>query len=74
MSGVARVTDRLERVASMMGRAVEVAFLAVLLVAILCVIAIMAAGTYGVLHKGDDFGFDDGGGGGGDVIMPHGAL
>ena len=74
MSDVTRFTDRLERVVSVMGRAVEVAFLAVLLVAILCVIVIMAAGTYGLLHKGDDFGFNDGSGGGGDVIMPLGSL
>ena len=50
------------------------AFLAVFFVALLCVIAVMVAGTYGMLHKGDDFDFGGGSGGGGDVIVLNGLL
>jgi hypothetical protein len=75
MSGISRVTDRLEQALSVVGRTIELLFLAALCVAILCVIAVLVAGTYGMLHKGDDFGFGGGGrGGGGDVIVLHGLL
>jgi hypothetical protein len=74
MSGLERVTDRLEDAVSVVGRAVELAFLAVFFVALLCVIAVMVAGTYGMLHKGDDFDFGGGSGGGGDVIVLNGLL
>jgi hypothetical protein len=38
-----------------------------------CVIGLVAAGFYGIVHDGDDFDVDLGsGGGGGDVIvLPH---
>ncbi|HSS67975.1 MAG TPA: hypothetical protein VLK34_05445 [Nocardioidaceae bacterium] len=74
MSALGRVSDRLEDVVSVVGRAVELAFLAVFFVALLCVIAVMVAGTYGMLHKGDDFDFGGRGSGGGDVIVLHGLL
>ena len=74
MSGMDRVTDRLENAVSTVGRAVELAFLSLLFVALLCVITVMVAGTYGMLHKGDDFGFDRGHGGGGDVVFVNGLL
>jgi hypothetical protein len=74
MSGIARVTDRLEQALGVVGRTIELLFLAALCVAILCVIAVMVAGTYGMLHKGDDFDFGGGRGGGGDVIVLHGLM
>jgi hypothetical protein len=74
MSGLARVSDRLEQALSVVGRAVELLLLAAVCIAVLCVIAVMVAGTYGVLHKGDDFDFGGNGGGGGDVIVLHGVL
>jgi hypothetical protein len=74
MSAVAKVTDRLEQIVSMLGRAVEAALLSIVLVILLCGIGLVVAGTYGVLHKGDDFGGSMGGGGGGDVIVPWGVL
>jgi hypothetical protein len=72
MSGLARVSDRLEQALSVVGRAVELLLLAAVCVAVLCVIAVMVAGTYGMLHKGDDFDFGGNRGGGGDVIVLHG--
>jgi hypothetical protein len=74
MSAVAKVTDRLEEIVSMLGRAVEAAVLAIVLVMVLCGIGLVVAGTYGILHKGDDFGRLGGGGGGGDVVVPWGVL
>jgi hypothetical protein len=75
MSGLARVTDRLEEALSVVGRAIELLFLAAICVAVLCVITLMVAGTYAVLHNGNDFDFGSGGGGGGgDVIVLHGLL
>jgi hypothetical protein len=74
MSGMERVTDRLESAVSTVGRAVELAFLSLLVVAIMCLITVMVAGTYGMLHKGDDFDFGGGHGGGGDVVVVNGIL
>jgi hypothetical protein len=73
MSGLARVTDGLERALSVVGRTFELLFLAAVCIAVLCVITLMVAGTYGILHPGNDFGFG-GGGGQGDVIVLHGVL
>ena len=71
MSAVAKVTDRLEQVVSMMGRAVEAALLAMVLVIVVCGIGIVVAATYAILHPGDDFGnFGGGDSGGGDIIAP----
>jgi hypothetical protein len=74
MSGIARVTDRLEQALSVVGRAIELLFLAAIFVAVLCVIAVMIGGTYGILHKGNDFDFGGNRGGEGDVIVLHGVL
>jgi hypothetical protein len=74
MSGIARVTDRLEQALSVVGRAIELLLLAAICVAVLCVITLMVAGTYAILHNGNDFDFGSGGGGGGDVIVLHGVL
>jgi hypothetical protein len=73
MSASARVTDRLEQVVSMMGRAVEAALLAGVLVVVLCGMGIVAAATFAILHPGDDLGNFGGGGseGGGDLIAPY---
>ena len=73
MSGLARVTDRLEQALGVVGRAFELLFLAAICIAVLCVITLMVAGTYGLLHPGNDFNFG-GGGGEGDVIVLHGVL
>jgi hypothetical protein len=72
MSGLERAADHLENAVSVVGRAVELAFLALLFVAMLCVIAVLVAGTYGLLHKGDDFGNLGGSGGGGDIVFLQG--
>jgi hypothetical protein len=74
MSGLAKVNARLEEVVTMLGRAVEAALLAIFVVIVLCGIGLVVAGTYGMLHKGDDFGFGNSRGGGGDVIVPSGVL
>jgi hypothetical protein len=74
MSGLERAVDRLEDAVSVVGRVVELAFLALLGVALLCIIVVIVAGTYGMLHKGDDFGNlgGGGGGGGGDIVFVGG--
>jgi hypothetical protein len=72
MTGLQRAADRLDDAVSVVSRAVEVAFLALVFIGVLCVIAVMVAGTYGMLHKGDDFDNFGGGGGGGDIVFVHG--
>jgi hypothetical protein len=46
---------------------VGVVFLAAALLVILCIATLVAAGTFGVLHNGNDFG--NGSGRGGDIIV-----
>jgi hypothetical protein len=38
-------------------------------VVVSCVVVLVAAGTFGVLHKGNDFHFGEGSGRGGDIIV-----
>ena len=48
---------------------VYVAFLAAVMVGVLCLAALFAAFTFAVLHPGDDFDFANGSGHGGDTIV-----
>ena len=77
MSGITRVGDRLESTAGLMRRAIDALFQAVILVGLACVAALFIAGSYGILHNGNDFDFDVNlgtGGASGDVIVPTGVL
>ena len=69
MSAISNVSERLEETVELLAHAIEVVFLAALLVVIPCVVALMAAGTFAALHPGDDFDFSGSGGGSGDVIV-----
>ncbi|MGH3506306.1 MAG: hypothetical protein ACRDO2_03770 [Nocardioidaceae bacterium] len=71
MSGLTKVSDGLDEVVSMLRRAIEAVFHAGVLVGLACIIFLLVAGTYGILHNGDDFEFGEGGGGGrgGDIIV-----
>src|SRR4051794_14266817 len=62
----------LEHTAVVLQRTMEVLFYATAAFVLVCVMALTAAGVYGIVHDGDDFGVDPGGGGGGggDVIVP----
>lgn len=70
MSGVVRVADGLDRTVSLLERAARAMVLATVVVALVCFSVLVVAGTYGILHHGDDFAFVNGsnGGGGGDII------
>ena len=73
MSGITRVGERLERTAWVMRHAIDALFQATILVGLACVAALFIAGSYGILHNGDDFDFDVNlgtGGASGDVIVP----
>jgi hypothetical protein len=67
MSTISTASKCMAETAKLLERAFYVAFLAGALVAILCVVALMAVGTFAVLHKGNDFGGF--GGGSGDIIV-----
>jgi hypothetical protein len=78
MNGIARLTDGLDQSVSFLRRAIEALFQAVILVGLACLIGLMLAGTFGILHNGDDFDFDinptAGRGGAGDLIALPGVL
>lgn len=71
MSGLTNVSDRIEEFLTVLKRVTETVFQAALLVGCVCILGLIVAGTYGLLHQGDDFGVDlDGNGrGSGDVIV-----
>jgi hypothetical protein len=73
MSDYARA-GRLDRAISFVDRAAELAIKAVFLVGLLCLVVLMIAGTYGLLHNGNDFTFGGGHAGEGDLIVPLGLL
>ena len=78
MNGIARLTDGLDQSVSLLKSAMEVLYRAVIVVALACLIGLMLAATFGLIHNGDDFDFDvtpgAGRGGGGDVIVLPGVL
>lgn len=77
MSDATSVAEHLDRTVSLLRRAIHAALLTGVLVVLLCVISLVVAATYGMLHNGDDFDFftgGSGGGGGGDVIFLRGLL
>ena len=61
--------NRLDRTLWTLKRALEATFYATLIVALACLILLIALGTYGILHEGDDFG-RLGGGRSTDVVVP----
>jgi hypothetical protein len=79
MSGRSAISNFSERIADagdMMERTLGVVFLAAAVVVVTCVAALIAAGTFAVIHPGNDFGFGhglggsgSGSGGGGDIIV-----
>ncbi|GAB6984096.1 hypothetical protein [Nocardioides pyridinolyticus] len=69
MSGFEQASDRLDRTLSVLKRALEAVFYSVLIFVLACVILLVAAGVFGLLHQGNDFGGTPGGSGG-DVIVP----
>jgi hypothetical protein len=79
MSGLTKVTDSLDELVTVLKRAIEAAFSAAVLIGLACLTVLVVAGTFAVLHDGDDFEFGErgglgGGGGGGDVIVMWGSL
>jgi len=70
MSSISNVSKRMEQTGELLERAIGVMFLGAVLVAIPCVLALLAAFTFAVIHNGDDFDFGNGSGGrGGDIIV-----
>jgi hypothetical protein len=69
MSAISNVSKRMEEAGELLERAIGVMFLAAVLVVIPCVVALLAALTFAVIHNGDDFDFGNGSGGGGDIIV-----
>ena len=77
MNAIARGAEGLAQSASLLKRTIEVLCYAAVVVALVCLIGLIVAGTYGVLHNGDDFDFrfgDGRSGGGGDLIVLPGAF
>lgn len=69
MSAISKVSEHMEETSELLGRGILVVFLAGVLVATVCVVALIAAGTFAVLHPGNDFGHGSGRGFEGDVIV-----
>jgi hypothetical protein len=72
MSDLRSMTKRVNEAVELLSSAVMAAFLATVVVILLFIIGLVAAGAYGIVHEGDDFGRfgnSDGGGSGGDVIV-----
>ena len=73
MSDAARYAG-LDHAVEVVKRTAEVLLYVTAAFTLVCVIGLVAAGFYGIVHDGDDFGVDlgSGGRGGGDVIvLPH---
>ena len=74
MNGIARATDGMDQTASFLKRSIEALIYAVVLMGLVCLLGLIVAGTFGILHSGNDFSFDVNfgagrGSGGGDVII-----
>jgi hypothetical protein len=72
MSAISNASERMAETVRLLERGINVMFLAAGIVVIPCVVALIAAFTFAVLHNGNDFNFGDGSGRGGhsgDVIV-----
>jgi hypothetical protein len=69
MSTISKISRGMEETGELLERAIGVAFLAAALVVIPCVVALLAAFTFAVIHNGDDFDFGHGSRGEGDIII-----
>jgi hypothetical protein len=69
MSAISNVSKRMHETAELLEHAIGLMFLAAGLVVITCVVALVAAFTFAVIHNGDDFDFGNGSGGGSDIIV-----
>ena len=71
MSGYEHVSDRLDRTVSVLKRAAEALFYSVLIFILACVVLLVGAGVFGILHEGNDFGGPPAvQNRGGDVVVP----
>jgi hypothetical protein len=68
-SAISILSDRIEETGELLEHAIGVVFLAAAVVVITCVAVLVAAGTFAILHPGNDFNFADGSGRGGDIIV-----
>ena len=70
LSAISNVSERMAEMGELLERAIGVVFLAAALVVIPCVVALVAAFTFAVIHNGDDFDFHGSGSArGGDIIV-----
>ena len=76
MSAISKVSKRMEEAGELLEEAIGAVFLAAAVVVTTCVVALLAAFTFAVIHNGDDFDFGNGSGdfgngsgGGGDIIV-----
>jgi hypothetical protein len=71
VSGVSRFSERMAETGELLERAlfavVLLAGVAVLVVVTVCLLTLMAAGTFATLHPGDDFDFGENGS---SIILP----
>jgi hypothetical protein len=69
MSVISKTYRGMVETGELLERAIGVMFLAAAVVVIPCVVALLAAFTFAVLHNGDDFDFGNGSRGEGDIIV-----
>jgi hypothetical protein len=69
MSAISKISRRMEETGDMLEQAIGVMFLAAGLVVIPCVVALLAAFTFAVIHNGDDIDLGHRSGGTGDIIV-----
>ena len=74
VSTLSKASERMDDAVELLMRGVEALALAAVVVGLACLVILMSAFTFGVLHNGDDFDFGGGrGGGGGDadvIVLP----
>jgi hypothetical protein len=70
LSVISNVSERMAETGELLERVIGVVFLAAAIVVILCVMTLVAAGTFGVIHKGNDFSFGGSGRGGDIIVLP----
>jgi hypothetical protein len=70
MSGkISKVSDGMAEAGELLEHAIGVVFLGAALVVLTCAAILVAAGTFAVLHPGNDFNFGGGSGRSGDIIV-----
>jgi hypothetical protein len=72
MSTMSKASRRMDEASEFVERGIYVLFLGAVFVALACLVILIGAFTFGVLHNGNDFDFGEGarGGEGDTIVLP----